>query len=122
MRVFPRPETCTLTALCDIAIRILLRIYQGDISVVNLRLFIHHVEDTLRSGERHDNGVELLRDLHERLGKALCELQVRSHDAQSDVADAHDGEEAAQNCRQHELEIANVSDDGAHDTGKGVGV
>ena len=118
MRVFPRPETCTLTALCNIAIRILLRIYQGDISVVNLRLFIHHVEDTLRSGERHDNGVELLRDLHERLGKALCELQVGCHNSQRDVSDAGNRQESAEHSRQNKLQISEVSYDGTHHTCK----
>ena len=118
MRMLPRPHAGALFALHDIALLIFLRIDKGHVAVVNLRFLIHHIEDTLRSGKRHDDGVELLRDLHERLCKALRKLQIRRHDSQRDISDAHYGEEAAEHCREHELQVPEISDDGSHHTCK----
>ena len=122
MRMLPRPQAGALFALGDISVRVLLRVDQFDIAVVYLRLFIHHVEDTLRTCQRHDDGVELLRHLHERLGKALCELQVGRHNAQRDISDARHGEESSEHRGEHELQVAQVADDGAHHAGKCMGV
>ena len=122
VRMLPRPQAGALFALGDIAVRVFLRVDQFYIAVVYLRLFIHHVEDSLRACQRHDDGVKLLRHLHERLGKALCELQVGRHNTQRDIADARHGEEASEYRGEHELQVAQVSNDGPHHAGKCMGV
>ena len=122
VRMLPCPQAGALFALGDIAVRVFLRVDQFYIAVVYLRLFIHHVEDSLRACQRHDDGVKLLRHLHERLGKALRELQVGRHNAQRDISDARHREEASEYCGEHELQIAQVADDGSHHTGKCMGV
>ena len=76
VRMFPRPETGTLLTFCKTAVRIPLRIDKSHITVIHFRLFVHHPEDTLRTCKSHDDRVELLRHLHERLGKTLRKLQV----------------------------------------------
>ena len=118
MRMLPCPKAGALLTLCQAAIFLPLRIDQGDISIVNLRLFIHHPENTLCSGKRHDDRVELLRDLHKRLCKALCKLQIRCHNAERDIADPCNRQEPSEYSCQHELHISDISDDRSHDTRK----
>ena len=122
MRVLPGPKAGSLRAFLQGAVRLLFRIDQGDIAVVHLRLFVDHPENPLSACQGHDNGVELLGHLHEGLGEALGKLQVSGHDAQGDAADIRYREKAAQNSRQHKLQVAQVADDGAHHVGEGVGL
>ena len=118
MRMLPCPQSGTLPALCKIALYILFRIDKSNVSVVNLRILIHHIKDTLGTRQRHNDGIELLRDLHERLSKALRKLQIRSDHTKRHVSDSHNGKKSSQNSRKYKLQIAQVSDDRAHDTCK----
>ena len=120
MRVFPRPHTGTLFTLHNIAVCIFLCVHQGNISLIHFRLGIHHVEDTLGAGQSHDDGVKLLSDLHERLCETLGKLQIGCHDTQRDIADSHNGKEAAKYRCQHEQQVTHVTDDRSHDTCEGV--
>ena len=52
-----------------------LSIYQCDIALVSLRRFVEQREDTVTSGKRHDDTVELLADLRDRHVKALVKGQ-----------------------------------------------
>src|SRR5699024_8877374 len=120
MRMLPCPHTSSLFALDHIAVCILADIDQCHISFVHFRLFIHHREDPLRAGKRHDNGVKLLCHLHERLGKALCKLKVGSHNTKGDATHSHDGQESSKYRRKYKLQVSNVSDNRSHHVCKGI--
>src|SRR5699024_11460871 len=75
----------------------------------------HHSFPTRRSSD-------LLCNLHKRLCKALCELQIGRHGSKRETADSCNGKEAAQNGRQNELKVSDISDDRSHDIGEGISV
>ena len=88
MGMFPCPHTGSLFYFFDRAIFSLARVDQCHITFIYFRLLVHHLEDTLRTCESHDNGVKLLRDLHEWLREALGKLQIRCHHSERDIADS----------------------------------
>ena len=117
VRMLPGPHSCALLTLCNCSVCVFSGVYQGYISLIHLRLLVHHAEDPLCSGKRHDNGVKLLGDGHERLCKALCKLQIGCHDTQSNSSDSHDREETSQDGCQNKLQISDVSDYRSHHIG-----
>ena len=103
MRMFPCPQACSFFTLRKISLCILLCVYKSNISFVYFRLFIHQRKDAFRTGQRHDDGVELLGNLHKRLSKALRKLKIRRHHAKRNVSDAEYRKRAAQYSSQNEL-------------------
>ena len=103
MRMLPCPHAGSFFAFCNISLGIFFRINKLYITFIFFRLLIDQVEDSFSTCKRHDNGIELLCHLHEGLGKALCELQIGSHNTQSDAAYSCYREKSSQNCCEHEL-------------------
>ena len=122
MRMLPCPHAGSFFAFCDISLSIFFRINKLYITFIFFRLLIDQVEDSFSTCKGHDNGIELLCHLHEGLGKALCELQVRGHDTQSDAAYSCYREKSSQNCCEYELQVTDISDDRTHHVGVFVGV
>src|SRR5699024_3051826 len=84
-------------------------------------LFIHQGEDTLGTGQSQHDGVELLGNLVDGVGKALGQLQEGGDDAQGDAAaDAVQGKGAADHGYDHVLHVTDVDHDGHQDAGIGV--
>ena len=75
MPMSPCPESGSLLGLREIAICILLCIYQLNIALVLLRLLIRHGKYPVSSGSRHDYGVDLLTYLCNRHRKTLVKRQ-----------------------------------------------
>ena len=75
MLMSPCPETGSLLGLREIAICILLCIYQLNIALVLLRLLVCHGKYPVSSGSRHNYGIDLLAYLGYRHRKALVERQ-----------------------------------------------
>ena len=69
--VLPRPHAGSLLCFRDVAVRRHIRVDQFHITVIFLRLFVQHSENTLRPGHGHDDAVHLLADLGHRLRKVL---------------------------------------------------
>ena len=74
----PGPEVGALLGLLQlVALFVIGHVYQRHSAVVLLRLLVHQGEDAARSGQGHDDGVELLGDLVDGVGEALGQLQER---------------------------------------------
>ena len=121
MGMFPCPDAGTFGTFCQSSVRIPFCIDQCNVAIIRFRFLINHVEDTLRAGKGHDDGVELLRNLHKRLRETSGKLQIGGHDTQCNSADSCYGKNSAENCGEHELQISHVADDGRHHGGKGMG-
>ena len=85
-RLFPCPHTGTFCAFSNRSILIFFCIDQCDRTGILFRFFVNELKDTFCSCKSHDDGIELLCNLHEWLGKALCKLQVRSDDTDGNTA------------------------------------
>ena len=105
-----------------VALFVIGHVYQRHSAVVLLRLLVHQGEDPLRAGQGHDDGVELLGDLVDGVGKALGQLQEAGNNAQGDGG-VHpaEGQSAAHHSHDHVLDIADVHHDRHQDAGVGVG-
>ena len=114
MWMFPRPHAGPLFAFCDISVGIFFRVDKSYIAFVILRLLIDQVKNTLCTGKCHNDGVELLCNLHERLCKTLGKLQIRSHDTKCDSSNSCNRKDSTENCCQDKLQVSNVSDDRSH--------
>ena len=68
----------------DIAIAVDLRIYERDVSLVDLRLLIHERENAPRSRHCHDNIVHLLGKLIDISGKLLGHIEERNKNTYSE--------------------------------------
>ena len=120
--VLPCPVAGMLRSLGDIAVFVNFGVDQLDIAVVCLRLFVHQLEDALRTGQRHDDGVDLVGDLTdghvERTGQEHEAHQAAKgqHIAAGQHAQrtAHDGQNGI-------LDVAKVVVDGTHHVGQGSG-
>lgn len=106
-----------------VALFIIGHVYQRHSAVVLLRLLVHQGEDPLRAGQGHDDGVELLGDLVDGVGKALGQLQEAGNNAQGDGG-VHpaEGQSAAHHSHDHVLDIADVHHDRHQDAGVGCGL
>ena len=119
----PGPEVGALLGLLQlVALFVIGHVYQRHSAVVLLRLLVHQGEDPLRAGQGHDDGVELLGDLVDGVGKALGQLQEAGNNAQGDGG-VHpaEGQSAAHHSHDHVLDIADVHHDRHQDAGVGVG-
>ena len=60
--MLPSPHVGALFALHQVAVPVLLGVYQGDVALVGLGLFVNQVKDTLGAGHAHDNHIQLTLD------------------------------------------------------------
>ena len=124
VRVLPCPDVGFFRGFDQIALFVVLGVNQCDITVVLLRLFVHQFEDTFRTGQRHNDGVELLRNLSHRHGKRFGQLQERGDNADGNAAADHAGQcqRAADYRHQHIQQVADVGHDRHQNVGEGIGV
>ena len=79
MRVFPSPLTGAMLGFGDGAVGIDVRVHEGDVSLVHLRLLVHERQHALGAGHTHDDGVELLGYLVYIAGKLFGHVQEGHH-------------------------------------------
>ena len=77
VRMLPCPQPGALGRLGNRAVGRFLRVHQLHIAIVGFRRFIQQVEHALSARQRHDDGVELLGNLRNRLGEAAVQRQKR---------------------------------------------
>ena len=70
MGMLPCPHTGTLFGFNDLTV-FFSGTHESDIAVVSFRFLVEQFKDTLRTGKRHDNIVELHTKLVDRLAEAL---------------------------------------------------
>ena len=61
MRVLPRQMLVFFRGFNEFAVLVVLGVNESNVAVVYLRLLVHQLKDTLGTGKRHNDGVELLR-------------------------------------------------------------
>ena len=119
--MLPGPEAGSLGNLLQLSV-LPADVHQGHIAVVLLRGLIQKAEDTLRSGKSHDDGVELLGDLGDRLVETPGQLQEGGQAAQRQAAYVSDGKKRSHNGRQHIVDISDIGHHGHQNIGEDVGV
>ena len=122
MGMLPRPAAGAFGALHQIAIFILFGIDQRDIAVILLGSLIHQVENPLRTGQRHNDGVDLVGNLGDGHIERAGERQKGYQLAQCQQAAAGgNGQIAAHNGQNGILQIPQIVVYGPHDVGVGSG-
>ena len=119
--MLPGPVAGTLVGFGDVAVFVYFRIDQPDIALVLLRLLVHQFEDPLRTGQCHDNGIDLVGDLGN--GHVEGPGQGQKADELANGEQAATGEhrhQSADNGNNRILDIAKVVVQGAHDVGVGT--
>ena len=92
VRVLPRPDVGLFRGFNEFAVLVVLGVNESNVAVVYLRLLVHQLKDTLGTGKRHNDGVELLRNLRYRLGERLGQLQEGRDNADGDAVSDHAGQ------------------------------
>ena len=118
VRMFPCPTASALFAFYKGTVGLFLDIHQGNIALVRFRFFIQQRKDALRACKRHDNAVELLADLRDRLRKALIERQEGYQGPQRQSNIPIDCQGRPDDCTEHITQIANLHIGGHQDIGK----
>ena len=85
--MLPCPHSGVLLDFDYLAV-LFFRVYEGNISVVGLGLFVHKGEDSLGTREGVDNRVELVRHLGYRVYKVAREHEERGYHAEGQRVDA----------------------------------
>ena len=101
-------------------------VHKGDFAGILLGGLVDKLENSLSAGNRHNDGVYLLRNLSDRLAEAAGKLQKRSnyaegehvHPGKTHVGNAFYGKSAAHYCDDYIKHIAKT----VHKGHKGVGV
>ena len=118
--VFPGPEAGVLRALFQAAVCFAADVDQGDVTAVLLRLCIHQLKNTLRSGQGHDNGVDLVGDLADGLVEATGQKQ-KAHQGSHGHTAAPAHEPGPGYGHQNILQVAQIVVHGTHHAGVHVG-
>ena len=114
MRMFPCPHAGSLFAFYNVAILIFSCIDKCYITLILFWFLIDQIENSFRTGKRHDDGIKLLCHLHERLSEAFGELQIGSHNTKCDSSDACYRKDSSENRRQYKLQVSDISDNWSH--------
>ena len=122
MAVFPGPGTGTFFAFGKGAICRFLCTDQFHISVIDFRCLIHQLEDTSGAGQSHNNGVHLLGNLSDRVGKRFTQLQETGDHTNGDISNMVVSKNTADNSQNDILEVAQVIHDRHQNIGKTVGI
>ena len=127
--MLPSPHVGALFALHQVSVPVLLGVYQGDVALVGLGLFVNQVKDTLGAGHAHDNHIQLVGNLADVAGKLLGHVQKRHHNAdakghagKAQVGGACHHHNARDNGHAHIQHIADVVQDGHKHVGVDVGL
>ena len=121
--VLPRPVAGMLFRLGDIAVFVDLRIHQGHIAVILLRLLVQKLKDPLRAGQRHNDGVDLIAHLADGLVEGAGEQQEGYQRAGGQqLAVGGDDQQRAHNGQNGVLDIAQVVIHRAHHVGESAGL
>ena len=122
MRMLPRPDTGFIRRLDEAAFVVVACIDERYIAVVDLRFLVHQLKDTLRACERHDDRIELLRNLCHRHGKRFGQLEEGCDHADGDAVADNTGQcECAADYRDQNIQqITDVAHDRHQDVRKGV--
>ena len=120
-RQLPGPVFGALSRLLHGAVLCDADVHQGHLALVHLRLFVHQIEDALRAGQSHDDGVDLLGDHGDGAAEVLGKGEERRQISQGQTRIATDRDGAACDGDHHVLQIADVVHDGAEDVGIAVG-
>ena len=103
----PCPTPGTLLALHQPAV-VLFHIDKCHITVVRFRLFVHHLEDTLRACHGHHDGIKLLAHLIDRAVKTLVKSQETGQRAKCQTGDPGECQGTAHNGTDHITHIAQL--------------
>ena len=125
--MLPCPVTGVVISFSDLAVRCYLRIYQSDIAVIGLRLFVDEIEDPLCACACHYDSVHLHRQLVKVAHELLAHVEERDHDGDPErksrdrevgrVREDHD----AACCRQENIyDVADVVDYRSQDVRIGI--
>ena len=120
--VLPRPQAGALGGLHQIILAVVLGVHEGHIALVGLAFLVHHFEDTLSTGQRHDDAVGLHGYLTDGHVEALVQRKEGHHGAQRHAADAAHGHGCTHQCADGVADVAQLGVDGHHDVGKAVGL
>ena len=121
VRVLPCPDAGALVRLHQLVVAVILGVDQRDIALVGLALFVHHLEDTLGTGQSHDDAVGLHGHLTDGHVEALVQAQESHHRAKGRAAHAAHGHGCACQRADGIADVAQLGVDGHHDVGKAVG-
>ena len=67
--------------LGEFSVRTVPRVHERYVAVVTFRLSVHQIKHSLRTGDTHDDGCDLMRDLVDIPGKLLRHVEERHNDA-----------------------------------------
>ena len=130
MRMSPRPFARAFPALGDVAVFVDVGVDEFDISVVRLRLVVEELEDTSRTRDSHDDGVNLHRHLpyvERELSAHIEEGDYRTHcddfrrnPRQGKVVHAAEHQRAAHYGDRHEHDVPDIHNGGHKDVAVAV--
>ena len=103
--VLPRPCSCALLALNKPAVN-LFCVYKRNIAVVNLRLLVHQLKNSVCTGKSHNNAVDMLGNLADVVRKLSCHIEERYNNC---YAESLTGEREVVNIRRKNEKSADES-------------
>ncbi|KFI56632.1 HAD-superfamily hydrolase [Bifidobacterium callitrichos DSM 23973] len=121
-RILPTPVVGALARLDQSSVRVVRDVDERDPAVILLDALVEQIEDALAARQRHDDGVELLRDLRDRHREAFDERQEAHERAQRETGGAGHRERAADQRADHVADVAELVVDGAQIAGELVGL
>ena len=117
MAMFPGPVACRHFRFTQPSRLIFIDIDQRYAAVIHFVRFIQQLENPLRAGHRHDDGVQLLRNLVQRTVERFIQSQEGGQAAQCQTADAVDCQHAADKRTQNIGDVAQIANDRHQDIG-----
>ena len=81
--MLPCPCSGAFLAFNEFAVN-LFCVDKRNIAVVNLRLLVHEIEDSVRTGESHNNTVDMLRNLADVVCKLPCHVEKRNNNGNAE--------------------------------------
>ena len=105
--VFPCPCAGVLCAFGNGAILGNMAVDQGDIAVIGFRFFVHQLENTLGTCQRHNDGIDLVTDLTDGHVEAAAQGQEADQTAQrKQISVGENCHQTADNGQDGVLDIA----------------
>ena len=120
--VLPGPDARPLLGLHEVVVPVVLGVDEGDITLIGLAGLIHHLEDTLGTGQCHDDAVGLHGHLADGHVEALVQGQERHDSAQRHAAHIAHGHGRAHQSADGVAHVAQLGRDGHDDVGVAVGL
>ena len=120
--VLPRPDAGALVRLHQLVVAVVLGIHQCHVALVGFAGLVHHLEDTLCTGQCHDDAVGLHGHLTDGHIEALVQAEESHHGAKGHAANAANGHGCTSQCADCIADVAQLGVDRHHDVGEGVGL